>query len=84
MTGSGARTIVPAPMQLIFVCRECEDGRDLRRWLEKRVRGRARVVKTGCMGLCPEDRVSVSVGGRCHAVDAGSKKQKRALLAIVS
>ena len=63
---------------LLFVCRECSrrsDEPDLRKWLKKRLREDGlrkdvRVVRTECMGLCPEDDlVSVcEAGGEPTAV----------------
>ena len=63
---------------LLFVCRECSrrsDEPDLRKYLKKRLREDGlkkdvRVVRTECMGLCPDDGlVSVCESkGKCRAV----------------
>lgn len=63
---------------LLFICRECSresDEPDLRKYLKKRLREdglkkQVRVVRTECMGLCPDEGL-VSVcesGGECRAV----------------
>lgn len=54
--------------KVIFVCGECDDGPELRKWIKKRLKKDApeadvKVVRTGCMGICPEDRVSACVAG---------------------
>ena len=63
---------------LLFICRECSresDEPDLKKWLKKRLREdghkkEVRVIRTECMGLCPDgDLVSVCEGGgECRAV----------------
>ena len=61
-----------APSSLLFVCRECSrrcDGPDLRKYLKKRLKQdgwkkkELRVVRTECMGLCPDEGVSVCESG---------------------
>ena len=63
---------------LLFICRECSRGSDepdLRKYLKSRLREdglkkEVRVIRTECMGLCPDDDlVSVCEGrGECRAV----------------
>lgn len=82
----------PSPCQYVFVCKDCgRDAGDLRRWLKKRIkeddrRGKLRVVRTECMGACPDDAVSVAVGGPgapsgCWLVDP--KKDREELYAAI-
>lgn len=67
-----------APLTLFFVCRDCSrrsGDPDLRKYLKRRLKDDGlkkdvKIVRTECMGLCPEDgRVSVcEPGGECTAV----------------
>lgn len=67
-----------APSTVLFVCRDCSrrsGDPDLRKWLKRRLKEDGlkkdvKVVRTECMGLCPDDgRVSVCEPGRdCEAV----------------
>lgn len=61
-----------APTALLFVCRDCSrrsDDPDLRKYLKRRLKDdglkkEVKVVRTECMGLCPDDgRVSVCESG---------------------
>lgn len=67
------------PSRVLFVCRDCSrrsDGPDLRKYVKKRLKEDGlhkdvRVVKTDCMGLCPEDDLVCIAPPRkdCEAVD---------------
>ena len=78
----------------MLVCGECAgDARALRKRLKKELkrqdRGKAcRIIRTGCMGVCPKDAVTVGLGRdlsaerpRVHVVrDEATRKDLRALL----
>jgi hypothetical protein len=64
----------------IFVCRKClkrsPEGKDIRRALKSETRELggadekpARVITTGCFGLCPKKAVVVTGGACAHAGD---------------
>ncbi|WP_375773280.1 hypothetical protein NR798_21170 [Archangium gephyra] len=61
---------------LVFVCRKCmkrAGAKGLRGTLREELGRDVRVVQSGCLKLCPKDRVTVVVGGdermRCLLVD---------------
>ncbi|HZI07509.1 MAG TPA: hypothetical protein VEZ71_26060 [Archangium sp.] len=60
----------------VFVCRKCmkrAGAKELRSTLKEELGRQVRVVQSGCLKLCPKDRVTVVVGGgermRCLVVD---------------
>ena len=79
--------------RLVFICRECTDrcdgGTRLRKWLKRRIKRdglkkEIRLVKTGCMGVCPRDRITiVPAGGRCMTVDPRRESRQSVYLRIV-
>lgn len=84
----------PVPTEkVVFVCGECEDGLELKKWIKKRLKKDApdagvKVVRTGCMGICPEDRVSACVAGARPGsavlrLDPSSREDRHSLLLAV-
>lgn len=63
---------------LVFVCRKCmkrAGAEDLRGTLKEALGRGVRVVRSGCLKVCPKDRVCVVVGSgegmRCFLADPG-------------
>jgi hypothetical protein len=91
------KTVRPAKTrwrEVVLVCGECSgDAHSLRKRLKKELKrrdgGKAfRIIRTGCMGVCPKNAVTVGLGRdlsderpRVHIVrDDATKKDLRALL----
>ncbi|WP_309891049.1 (2Fe-2S) ferredoxin domain-containing protein [Archangium sp.] len=63
---------------LVFVCRKCTKragAEDLRRTLKDGLGKGVRIVRSGCLKVCPKDRVCVVAGSgdgmRCFLVEPG-------------
>lgn len=79
--------------KVVFVCGDCDDGPALRKWLKKRLQKEApdadvKVVRTGCMGICPDDKVSACIAGARPStavwrVDPDCRESRRALALAV-
>lgn len=62
---SALKEIRPKWEGLVFVCRKCmkrAGAEDLRRTLKEELGKGVRVVRSGCMKVCPKDRVCVVAG----------------------
>ena len=79
--------------KVVFVCGDCDDGPELRKWIKKRLAKDApdadvKVVRTGCMGICPDGHVSACVAGACPSnsvmrIDPSCRESRRSLLLTV-
>jgi hypothetical protein len=74
------REVQPKWEGLVFVCRKCmkrAGAEELRSTLKEGLGKGVRVVRSGCLKLCPKGRVCVVVGGgermRCLLVDPEEK-----------
>lgn len=70
------REVQPRWEGLVFVCRKCmkrAGAKELRSTLKEELGRDVRVVQSGCLKLCPKDRVTVVAGSgegmRCLLVD---------------
>ena len=74
------------PSKVLFLCRECNrrsDGPDLRKYLKKRLKEDGlskdvRIVRTECMGICPEDDLVMIAepGQNCRAVSPRKEREE--------
>ncbi len=69
------KEIQPPGDGLVFICRKCMKravAEDLRDTLKQELGKGVRVVRSGCLKVCPKERVCVVVGGaermRCFLV----------------